>query len=76
MSENYEPRWPLNHSAKKIVQLLKSYGVSDDEIEKLLDAADRVATYRNASVIGYRHLIIAAGIDWGSRKPDSRRAEG
>ena len=57
----------MNYSAKKTIELLKAYNVSDEEIENLLNAARCVMKYRNASQVAFRHLIIAAGIKWGSR---------
>lgn len=56
----------------RALALLRSMGVV--ELEELLEKADRIAGERGSDRLGFRHLVIAQGLPWGS--PDQQGQAG
>jgi len=65
------------YTAEKMIEILQVYGVPAAEIEKLLERSEKVAWGRNSQVMGFRHLVIAANLQWGNsaEAPPAERAE-
>lgn len=61
-----ERAWMMEktHTCDRALALLKSYGINDVLLNKLIKSAEVVAETRGSPKLGFNHLIIAQGIPW------------
>lgn len=54
------------HTAERCFALLKSLNVSAVDIQDLGRRSEAVAQTRGSPKVGFRHLVIAQGLNWGT----------
>ena len=54
------------YTAEKTLEILQTYGIPEVDLDELIERAEKIAWARNSQVMGFRHLVIAAGVTWGN----------